>query len=146
MPLSILQWIHPCSRHGRWYRETNCVPLQKSLKAENNYAQIDKEGLALIDGLKKFHQYLCCCNFTIVTDHKPLLGLFGVTKTAPQMLSPRMQHWTLTLAAYKYQIVHTGTKHPPACGEHEWSFQVSTTKHCWANFTIRTLGSYARKP
>ena len=57
-------------------------------------------------GLKKFHQYLWGHKFTIVTDHKPLLGLFGETKAVPQMLSPRMQRWALTLAAYEYQITH----------------------------------------
>lgn len=74
--------------------------------AEKNYAQIDKEGLSVIVGLKKFHQYLWGHKFTIVTDHKPLLGLFGETKAVPQMLSPRMQRWALTLAAYEYQIIH----------------------------------------
>ena len=74
--------------------------------AEKNYAQIDKQGLSVIVGLKKFHQYLCGHKFTIVTDHKPLLGLFGETKAVPQMLSPRMQRWALTLAAYEYQIIH----------------------------------------
>ena len=74
--------------------------------AEKNYAQIDKEGMSVIVGLNKFHQYLWGHKFTIVTDHKPLLGLFGVTKAVPQMLSPRMQRWALTLAAYEYQIIH----------------------------------------
>ena len=74
--------------------------------AEKNYAQIDKEGLSVIVGLKKFHQYLCGHKFTIVTDHKPLLGLFGETKAVPQVLSSRMQRWALTLAAYEYQIIH----------------------------------------
>ena len=74
--------------------------------AEKNYAQIDKEGLAVIAGLTKFHKYLWGRPFLIVTDHKPLLGLFGEQKAVPQMLSPRMQRWALTLAAYEYQIVH----------------------------------------
>ncbi|KAK2145165.1 hypothetical protein LSH36_697g00032 [Paralvinella palmiformis] len=35
------------------------------------------------DGLNKFHQYLWGRKFTIVTDNKPLLGLFGETKVVP---------------------------------------------------------------
>ena len=45
--------------------------------AEKNYTHINKEGLAGIDGLKTFHQYLWGDKFTIVIYHKPLLGLFG---------------------------------------------------------------------
>ena len=74
--------------------------------AEKNYAQIDKEGLAVIVGLAKFHKYLWGRPFLIVTDHRPLLGLFGEKRAVPQMLSPRMQRWALTLAAYEYQIIH----------------------------------------
>ena len=42
-------------------------------EAKQNYTQIDKEGLAVIDGLKKFYQYLWSRMFNVVTDHKPLL-------------------------------------------------------------------------
>ena len=45
--------------------------------AEKNYSQLDKEGAAVIFGLKKFHKYLCGRRFTTVTDRKPLLTLFG---------------------------------------------------------------------
>lgn len=44
--------------------------------AEKRYYQLDKEGLAVIFGLKKFHQYLFGCHFIIFTDHKPLSHLF----------------------------------------------------------------------
>ena len=72
-------------------------------------------------GLKKFHQYLGGHKFTIVTNHKPLLGLFGETKSVPQMLPPRMQRWALTLAAYEYQIIHNGIKHITSAPHHPTS-------------------------
>ena len=69
-----------------------------------NYAQIDKEGLAVVYGVKKFHQMLYGQHFTIVTDHKPLLGLFGETKIIPLLESGRIQKWALTLSAYEYTL------------------------------------------
>ena len=45
-------------------------------KAERNYSQIEREGLAVIFGVSKVHRYIYGGEFTIITDHKPLLGLF----------------------------------------------------------------------
>ena len=48
--------------------------------AERNYSQLDKEGLAVMFGLRKFHKYLYGRPFEIVTDHFPLVSLFNELK------------------------------------------------------------------
>ena len=73
-------------------------------KAERNYSQLEKEGLALLSGVKKFHVYLFGRNFTLCTDHKPLQSLLNESKPVPCMASARIQRWALTLASYEYTI------------------------------------------
>ena len=48
--------------------------------AEKNYSQLEKEALAIIFDLGKFHQYVYGKKFTIITDHKPLQGLLNKQK------------------------------------------------------------------
>ncbi|XP_040071486.3 uncharacterized protein K02A2.6-like [Ixodes scapularis] len=75
-------------------------------KAEKGYAQIEKEALAVVFGLKKFHKYLYGRNFSIYSDHQPLAGLLGHEKQIPAMSAARMQRWALLLAAYSYKWVY----------------------------------------
>lgn len=80
--------------------------------AERKYSQIEKEGLSLVYGIKHFHQYLYGQHFTILTDHKPLLGLLAEDKKIPQMAASRIKRWALTLSAYNYTLAHRqGLKH-----------------------------------
>ena len=102
---------------------------------EKRYSQTDREGLAVVAGVKKFHYYLAGRPFSIRTDHKPLLGLIGEMKPLPQMASPRVVRWALMLSAYDYHLEYvpgvkqshcdalsrlplpTGTKSSPAPAE-----------------------------
>ena len=72
--------------------------------AEKKYSQIEKEGLAIIFGVKRFHQYLFGRPFIIMSDHKPLKHLFSESQTTPTLASARLQRWSLTLGAYDYII------------------------------------------
>lgn len=73
-------------------------------KSQRNYAQIDKEALAIVEGVKHFHQFVAGRKFIITTDHQPLLGLFNPKKPIPVIVSPRMLRWCLTLSAYDYEV------------------------------------------
>ena len=65
--------------------------------AEQRYAHLDKEGLAIVWGVKKFHQYLFGRRqFTICPDHKPLQYIFAENKPIPTLASARIQRWALT--------------------------------------------------
>jgi len=45
--------------------------------AERKYSQLDKEALAIIFGVQHFHQNLYGREFTILSDHKPLMHIFS---------------------------------------------------------------------
>ena len=78
--------------------------------AEKNYSQIDKEALAIVFGVKHFHQYLFGRHFMIKSDHKPLQHLLGERKGVPAMASARVQRWALTLSAYNYTVQYVPGK------------------------------------
>ena len=84
--------------------------LRTLSKAEQNYSQIEKEALALIFGVKKFHKYLFGKRFTLVTDHKPLLSILNAKTAIPSVAAARMQRWAIFLSAYAYEIEYKGTK------------------------------------
>ena len=78
--------------------------------AESNYLTVEKEALAVVFGVNKFHQFLYGHKFTIKTDHKPLESLLGEHKGVSAQAAPRVQQWALTLAAYEYKIEYKAGK------------------------------------
>ena len=75
-------------------------------QAEKGYSQLDKEALAIIFAVKKFHNFIYGRSFTIHSDHRPLQHIFGHTKPVPTLASARLQRWALMLGAYDYRILY----------------------------------------
>ena len=59
---------------------------------EKNYAQLEKEGLSLMFGVRKFYSYLFGHPFTFVTNHKPLLSLLSECKSTTAQASAQVKH------------------------------------------------------
>ena len=72
--------------------------------AEQKYAQIELEALAIIFAVKRFHQYVYGREFPLVIDHRPLCKILGLKEGVPPLAAARMQQWALLLSAYQYKI------------------------------------------
>lgn len=77
---------------------------------EQKYSQIEKEALALIFAVKKFHKFIFGRRFTLETDHKPLLAIFGSKKGIPIHTANRLQRWGTILLAYNFEIKYVNTE------------------------------------
>ena len=77
--------------------------------SEVNYAQIEKEALSVVLGVKWFHTYLYGRGFTLLTDHKPLHH-FGTKEGAPTLAAACLQRWAVLFSAYCYDIRYKSTR------------------------------------
>uniref|UniRef100_A0A5S6QIU9 Reverse transcriptase domain-containing protein n=1 Tax=Trichuris muris TaxID=70415 RepID=A0A5S6QIU9_TRIMR len=71
---------------------------------QKDYSQVEKKGLAIIFGVRKFHHYLYGRHFDLLTDHKPLVSIFSPSKALPVMTAQRLQRWAITLMVYSFTI------------------------------------------
>lgn len=55
--------------------------------------------------MKKFHKFLYGMHFTIYTDHKPLIGIFGKEGKHPMTVT-RLQRYIMELSIYDCDIVY----------------------------------------
>ena len=71
--------------------------------AEKQYAQIEKEMLAIVCGCEKFDQYLYGHKVTVETDHKPLVS---ISQKSIQSAPKRLQRMLLQLQRYDVHITY----------------------------------------
>ena len=76
---------------------------------EHRYSQIEREGLAIMFGCLRFEMYLLGRQFTIVTDHKPLLPLFN----NPRKFGPaRVERIRLKLQGFDFTVIYVRRDKP----------------------------------
>lgn len=84
-----------------------CAYGSKTLSdTERRYAQTEKEALAIVWGVERFHFFLFGIKFEIYTDHKPLTFIFS-DKSKPCL---RIERWVLRLQCYDYNIKYVTGK------------------------------------
>ena len=74
----------------------------RNLKScETRYTITELELLALIEGVKKYYQYLANQKFYINTDHRSLLYLNNFKNT-----SSRLMRWALQLEGFQFEVIY----------------------------------------
>ncbi len=83
------------------------LPVAYASKALNdtqrNYAQIEKETLAVVFGCEHFHQYIFGKSFTVESDHKPLEAIF---KKGLDKCPIRLQRMRIRLQPYDFNLIY----------------------------------------
>ena len=78
---------------------------------EKKYSQVEREALALIFGVERFHQYVYGKKFKLYSDAKAIVFIYGNTNHK----SPaRIERWGLRLLPYDFELVHTAGDGNPA--------------------------------
>ena len=78
-----------------------CFYASRSITdTENKYPTIEKEGLAVVWGCDRLSEYLIGKRFSVMTDHLPLVALYG--EKPIDQLTPRLQTFRLRLLRYDF--------------------------------------------
>ena len=74
---------------------------RKLLPRECNYPTVERECLAIVWAVGTLNPYLYGREFTVQTDHNPLIWLDSISSK-----NRRLIRWSLTLQEYQIKIVH----------------------------------------
>ena len=76
-----------------------CYASKKLSSAERNYSTIEKECLAVVWGIKRFHLYLYGVPFVLQTDHEPLKYM-----NSAKFANGRLIRWAMFLQSYTFRV------------------------------------------
>ena len=76
-----------------------CYASKKLSSTERNYSTIEKECLAVVWGIKRFHLYLYGVPFVLQTDHEPLKYM-----NSAKFANGRLMRWAMFLQSYTFRV------------------------------------------
>ena len=76
-----------------------CYASKKMSHAELNYSTIEKECLAVVWGIKRFHMYLYGGRFILQTDHEPLKYM-----NSAKFTNNRLMRWAMALQSCNMKV------------------------------------------
>ena len=84
---------------------------RKLTETERNYSQSERELLAIVWACEHFDHYLIGADFTVITDHEPLIGIMGKPESKP---TARLHRLSLRLQPYSIKLKYKPGKDNPA--------------------------------
>ena len=72
-------------------------------ECQSRYSNIEREMLAAVHGIQRYHTYLYGRSFTVVTDHKPLVM---ISQKPLHAAPPRLQRMLFKIQGYNYCFVY----------------------------------------
>jgi hypothetical protein len=76
-----------------------CFSSRKLLDRETRYSTIERECLAIVWAVMKFSKFLWGVEFTLQTDHRPLVYL-----NTSRFKNSRIMRWALSLQEYRFKV------------------------------------------
>ena len=89
-------------------RKPVCYISRSLNDAEKNYVVIEKEALAITWACERVIDYVLGLDFTVETDHKPLVPPLNTTEL--HKMPPRILRFRLTLTRYNPKVIHVQGK------------------------------------
>ena len=106
---------HKVTENGKSYLKPLSYASRSLQPSERNYAQCDREGLALFWAIKHYNQFLLGRHFELHTDCTALTRIFGPKNDMGGLASGRLNRWAIFLMEYDFKVIHIKGSNNKVC-------------------------------
>ena len=99
------------TQHFRDEKKVVAFASRALTDVESRYSQTEREALAAVWACEYFHLYLFGQTFTVISDHKPLEGIFN---RPTSHTNARIERWNMRLQSYDFDLKYRPGADNPA--------------------------------